>query len=498
MSRRRRNRSREAAPTQAAGPQLQAFALTGYEAARTSKRRGWIDWPTLDSSKMLTGWDRRTILKNAQWAYANIGLARRIVNGLANLVGYLTPQAATADKAWNAQAEAHFLNRAGFAGLFDRAGKHDFFSWQIANTRGRLRDGDLLSVLSETAAGGTARVIIYEAAQIDDGDPVKKPAAMRDGVKLDAFGRHVSYRIVDPEDPRKFTDIAASDCIFHADFERPGQVRGVSALAHALVHIQDRAEVWGDIKHAIKVAAQVGIYKKREKAQPFMGQHFATPPEAETTGDTTDAGDAIRMNVEKVYGSGYFDTLAAGESLELLHDARPHPNQREFLEDLVRDIAWGVGVAPEVLWQLAGQTGPNTRYLMAELGRWIEQEQMRLRAICQRFWVFFIAKEMNAGRLDYPSDENWWRCEWVPQGDLTIDRGREGRLELEQLRMGATNFDEVWKKSGGDFQTGFDRQLDALATAKEKAAARGFQLHEVMPGFFSAPAPEPAAAPAAE
>lgn len=497
MSRRPRHRNRDSRPAPTAATPggsagVHPFNLSGFEAANPSQRRGWIPWTTLDSAKVLTGGDRKTILRNANWAYANIGLARRIVNGLANLVGYLTPQAQTDDGDWNSEAEALFRSRAGSASVFDRAGKLDFFSWQIANTRARLKDGDILTVLTETDAG-TARVIVYEANRIDDGSPLERRDDVRDGVYVDKFGRHTAYRVVDPEDPKKYTAIPASDAIFFADFERPGQVRGISALAHALIHLQDRAEVWGDIKHAIKVAAQVGMQKVKDLPGPYPGQNF-TPPEPLSTGATDSAGNDIKQNTEKILGSGYVVPMQPGEKYELLHDDRPHPNQREFLEDLVRDIAWGVGVAPEVLWQLAGQTGPNTRYLMAELQRYLAQEQTRLAVICQRFWVYFIAKEINAGRLRIPADEMWWKCDWIPQPDLTIDRGREGNLQLEQLRHGAITFDDIYRSNGADFESSITIQIKRLESAREKAEAAGFTLEQVMPGFFNKPA-APAADP---
>lgn len=492
----RRRRHREpttenrAPQTRADSAGLQAFNLSSFEAANPSRRRGWIPRTTLDSSKRLTGGDRKTILSSANWAFDNIGLARRIINGLTSHVGYLTPQACTADKAWNTLAEETFQNRAGFAPIFDRAGKLNFYDWQLANTRARLKDGDLLTVLSETGqnngtgTAGFAQVIVYESAQIDDGQDPADRSNLRDGVFIDKFGKHISYRIVNHDDRTQWTSIPAEDSIFFASFERPGQVRGISALAHALIHIQDRAEVWGDVKHAIKVAAQVGMYKKREAPTAFPGQHLAQ----DGTPVDVDLSASIKQNIEKVYGSGFVDSLQRGESWELLHDDRPHPNQREFLEDLVRDIAWGVpdgGVPPEVLWQMAGQTGPNTRFLMADFQRWIGVGQMRLRAICQRFWVYFLAKELVAKRLPFPQgDDQWWKCDWVPQADLTIDRGREGRLELEQLRMGATTHHEVYKRNGGDAMAAFKQQLAFLKEARDLAEKDGFTLEQTMPDFF--------------
>ena len=126
--------------------------------------------------------------------------------------------------------------------MFDRAGKMDFFQWQIALTRLRIKDGDSLSVLSETE-NKTARIIFYESHQIDSG----KSKTAQDGVFLDKFGRHIAYNLVDVSNPDVSSSVAASDAIFYADFERPGQVRGISALAHALNNIQDSAEITADV-----------------------------------------------------------------------------------------------------------------------------------------------------------------------------------------------------------------------------------------------------------
>jgi hypothetical protein len=413
-------------------------ALTNFDAAQWSPRRAYVNWGTLDTSKELTGGDRLTILRKARKMYADVGLARRIVNGVANLVGYLKPQAATPDREFNRMAEELFEERAGTPFVFDRAGKMDFFQWQIALTRLRIKDGDSLSVLSSTESG-TARIIFYESHQIDNG----KSKATQDGVFLDKFGRHLAYNLVDVNDPDKASSVAASDSIFYADFERPGQVRGISALAHALNNIQDQAEITADVKHGIKMANQVGLVRTMKGGNSPQG--FASAVTAQSRSGST-------INVEQMREGGMVAQLLENEELSVIHDGRPHPNQMVLLEWLVRDIAWGVGLSPEVLWDLAKQTGPSQRYLMAETQRWIEHEQARLKQACQRFYTYFIAKAVKNGELP-PPPRNWWWAEWIPQADLTIDRGREGRLELEQLESGVMSLNDYHARKGRDWES---------------------------------------------
>ena len=457
MSRTRRGGRK---PSATSIPTIQASG--NFSAAQWSNRRAFVQWGTLDTSKELTGGDRLTILRKARKMYADVGLARRIVNGVANLVGYLKPQADTPDREFNRMAEELFYERAGTAFVFDRAAKMDFFQWQIALTRMRIKDGDSLSVLSETK-NGTANIIFYEAHQIDSG----KSQTAQDGVFLDKFGRHVAYNLVDVDDSEKSATVSANDSIFYADFERHGQVRGISSLAHALDHIQDQSEIVGDVKHGIKMANQVGLVRTGRSFAGDGPRGFGSAVIAKTAGSGT-------INIEQMREGGMVAQLGDNEQLSVIHDGRPHPNQMVLLEWLVRDIAWGVGLSPEVLWDLAKQTGPSQRYLMAETQRWIEHEQARLKQACQRFYTYFIAKAVKAGELP-PPPKNWWWAEWIPQADLTIDRGREGRLELEQYEAGMLTLNDIASKRGRDWESVEMQRAREIVRRREIEAEAGLE-----------------------
>jgi len=476
MSRRKRktgvngtNKQRSAAPV----------ARSGYDGANISEKRGYIHWPTLDTRKELDTYDRGQLIRKARWLYANTGVAQRVVDGLANMVGHLTPQAATSDEAWNDEVEALFSQRAGHAPTFDRAAKVDFYGWQNLLTRLRLKDGDCLSVLTESP-GGFAQVIQYEAHQIDNGDEgslrMRQQSRVRDGVISDKFGRPLRFRIVNMDDLSKWAEVPARDCIFHVDYKRAGQVRGVTSLAHAINHLLDRTEVFSSVKHAIKTASQLGYLIENGKVQSGvnpLGQNLRTPVK-------TDNGTTI--NLHDILESSQVPNLEAGQSVKVLHDARPHPNQQTFLEELIRDIAWGVGVSPEIIWRISGLTGPATRYVMAELERWIEGQQALLQRACQRYWVYFVAKEINAGRLRMPSDSQWWKCEWLPQGSLTIDKGREGNLQLAQLQAGAITKRDLYANKGQDWEAQTRQRIKEVELEKALCAEHGLEWSEVFGG----------------
>ena len=144
---------------------LTPSAWSSFDAANRSTTRGWIYFPTLDTAKELDSYSHWELVKKARWFYANSGFARRAVNGLANMIGYLTPRALTLDPEWNTAAMKNFEARAGSAQVCDLMGKHNFYGYQLALNRCDLKDGDILTALSKTASGGAA-FLGYEAHQI--------------------------------------------------------------------------------------------------------------------------------------------------------------------------------------------------------------------------------------------------------------------------------------------------------------------------------------------
>ena len=195
----------------------------GWGAAQRSERRGYVRWNTLDTAKELPRGTRLEIVRKARWADAEVGLVKRANAGLANMVGYQTPQGDTGDAEWDNIAEAAVLRRWDNPDAFDVAGKLDAWSWQLALTRCRFRDGDNITALGESATGG-AMMSFYESHQIDSGS--KEAKGLVDGVFLGPGGRHLGYQLVGRKDDgsETFKRIAARDAIYHAEHERPGRL----------------------------------------------------------------------------------------------------------------------------------------------------------------------------------------------------------------------------------------------------------------------------------
>ena len=125
-----------------------------------------------------------------------------------------------------------------------------------------------------------------------------------------------------------------------------------------------------------------------------------------------------------------------------------------LVEYLIRDISWGVGVSPDLLWNIKELGGANSRIANADLDRWISCRLLRLRSWLKRFRAVWISGEITAGRLPEPSGSaQYWKATFLPQASLTADKARVGALNIDlvvnRMRSLQTHFAEEglsWQK----------------------------------------------------
>lgn len=454
------------------------WGTNGHQGAGNSRLRSHVYFPELDTRREISSYTRTELLRKARFLYANHGIAKRVVNGLSRMVAGtgLTPQATTKDRKWNAAAEKYFKNATGSQFVFDVGGRYNFEKSQQALLRFRYRDGDAAAILTESQAGG-ARFAFYEGhnignAALGNGDQ----EGWRDGVRCDAQNRARAYRFIG--DGGKETDVPAEDVIFFADYERAGQSRGITVLAHAVNHLLDSSEITQYIKTGVKLANQYGYwieYANGAAKPATAGARVGGTGNRETI--TTPAGP---VTLEKIYGAGAIPDLPPGATLKFNSSSHPHPNNLTLIEFLIRDIAWGVGISPEILWNIAAMGGANTRFVLADAQGWIEEQQAELvRLYNARVWVYTLAKAMITGRLPRCSDPEWWAHAWIPPPRLTVDFGRDGKLHLEQLKMGVITYSRLLGWQGQDFESHTDKWLDEIKYFKTGMQNRGLSWDDV-------------------
>lgn len=475
MSRSSRRRHRASQPDAAApaAPSLLPSAYSSFDGANTSPNRGYIYFPNLDTRREIDTYTHWELTKKARWFYANSGFARRAVNGTGQMVGYQIPRAMTNDAEWNKLAEDNFERRAGSATVCDLSGKHNFYSIQPKLISRMILDGDVLVALAKTSSGGAA-FMVYEGQQIGN-DSRTDAERWVNGVLTNSFGRHIAYRILNGDN---HFDLPATAACYVADFERIHQVRGLTGFAHAINHLHDRTDIAREIKLGAKIANTFGFYRTRPGDAPRpSGMNPRTRVAAPTSSGTD------KIDIEEVTRGGKVAELSNGEELKLLLDSRPHPNLMAFDDSLVRDMSWGFGLSPEVLWFVGKINGTSNRYLLADAVKWVEQKQQLLvDTFLTRYWTYHIACEIERGALRPCEDPEWWKVSWIAQPKITVDRGRDGKLNIDMRKSGmftlkrhyAEQFSEDWKPNVDDWaaELGYQRErLIAAGFTPEQAVA---------------------------
>lgn len=479
--RRRRALATAAAPipgAPAAPPEYHEAAsmlksLSGFDGANNSTRRGWVYWPTLDSKKELDTYSRTELLRKSRWLRANTGLPNRICSGLSDMIGYLTPLSASGDDQWDDYCDKHWADRAGEASVIDASGSFDIMRMQLELNKAAFGDGDILPVLIR-GESGAIQLANYEAHQL--ANPPDAPAGWIDGVRVNKFRRHVAYGLRGEDGVVR--QIAAANCLYYSHPGSLGQIRPPTILKHAINHMIDISEILADVKLTIKVAAQMGLYVKNQKGNSggysgAMAIAGSLRNELMEPGDGTPENPASSYQIEDFYrAQGGIANLPEGAEIGTIADARPHPNQVNLIEYLVRDIAWGVGVAPEIIWNIEKLRGANNRLVNADLNRWISCRLLRLRAWMKRFRAIWVSNEITAGRLKEPAGAGlFWKASFLPQANLTADKGREGNLNIEFIKNHLRSLSDHYAEEGKDWQTELRQIARERATLRELGLA---------------------------
>lgn len=437
------------------------YLNNGHQGADYSRLRGYVYFPELDTRREITAYTRTEILRRARFLYANYGSARRMINGLARMIAGtgLTYQAATTDTEWNRLAEKarERVIRSRFS--YDLGGRYDGNTSQQATLRFRFRDGDCAQVLSRDPVTGAARFAFYEGHQIGTSTLYAPPMSVegwRDGVFHGPHNNALGYRIFG--DAGEYVDIDARSVLFHCDYERAGQSRGLSALSHAVNHLLDAAEITSYIKTGVKLSNRHGYWIETaagsDSPQPPTINNRVNGTGGKTQTVQTASGPVV---LERIFGAGEIPNLGPGQSIKFNSSSNPHPNQLTLLDYLIRDVSWGLpfgGVAPELLWNITALGGANTRFVMSDAQGFIDSGQQALvNDQLQPENEFILACEMEAGRLPRCKDPEWWKALWIPPPRITVDFGRDGKLYLEQVKAGALTFRRLHGWQGNDFET---------------------------------------------
>jgi len=456
----------------------------GYQGAQWSRKRGFIYWPTMDPAREQDPFTRREIARRLHFLTANVGLPRRIKQGLVNIIvgAGLWPQALTRDSKWNQLATKYYFNRAKSPVTFDVTGKFSAGEFQRQATGVKLGDGDAAVVYTYSETGRLIRKL-YSGLQIGNasghGDAFDQSRWI-DGVLPDSLERAALYRFL-TQDGTKSRDIPADKMAFLARYPQPGAYRGESILSHAVNKLIDLTEIHSSWVNVIKSSSSIGYYLA---AGTSSAEGSSMPKEVlermfkdrlKKTTTTGPDGEEKKITLKVVMGNGdEIVELPPGYDIKTLLDQRPHPNQTEFGDEIVRDICWGTGLSFDLLWKIYKLGGANTRYVLADAQVYAETEQDNLTfGWLMRDYAQTIAAGLTVGDIPPCEDPEWWNHGWLPPARMTVDFGRDGRIYLEEYNRGLITTERYFALRGQDAKEEFITECDFAEFRRDEMQRRG-------------------------
>jgi len=395
---------------------------TLYDGAKISRHRSFI-WPAdQDSRQTLDAWTRTELLNAARYLFANIGFVKGAVRGIARYsfgCGWIPQSLATTKKA----RDAYEIFFDDWSNIADTTGQWTYGDLQRMQSVAVDVDGDIGRnyVLTST---GFPKLELVRAHRIKS-PPDSDTAKWSDGVRISARGSPIAYSIHDGAGGFKTFPVEQFALVRDAD--APDEYRGKTGLHHGINSLRDICEILIAEKQGVKINSSLAL-AIRLVAQAATDE---TPVFGPVQPVVTDDGSTLTL--EKIL-AGQIPRLKEGEDIWSHKSDRPSPTFTGFLDYLLRDVAVGLGLPWEFVWDPSKLGGSTNRLAIAQAGWRFEERQAQFRPHANRDWQFVIGAAIARG--DAPADPDWHRVKWQMPRKISVDAGRDSAANLNELKYG--------------------------------------------------------------
>jgi len=261
---------------------------------------------------------------------------------------------------------------------------------------------------------------------------------INDGIIYFRSGRPAAYRFdVGVDGVEQFKDIPAADVIHLFDPSHCEQGRGLPAFTHALESLKMSLLSTEDerIRQQIISRLHLTVFNATgapdidDPANDMDGGGLGTSPTAFST-------QSFPGGVMYLPGDGQ-------HRMEQMEHKNPGPNWDTFQDRLNREAVipvWSYNV-----WKSSGQ-GTAERGEIVKCRRFVTKRQGQLFYAARRAVSWAYSVFAAAGRLPKLEAPTLWDFSRPPR--LSVDDGRESKMELEELRAGSRNLSEVLEARG--------------------------------------------------
>ena len=437
-----------------------------FENANRSPRRATVPGAAPQDAVLdLTPGVRSELVRRSRYLTRNSGFIRELVGSMAlySVGDGLKPQAESEDAEWNRQAEAYFNRWGRHAEL---SGRFNLTQCQHLVCRAVDVDGEIF--IHKVEQDGQLKVQLIETHRIGSDSDAE---GMVDGVRLDADGRPLSYRLV--KDDGQGTDLPAAHVLHVYDPDAVSQVRGFPSLQHSINHILDEMELLALEKHAVKDNSDITRVLTTGRVDADDGDfHLATPAQG-----ASDSGQ-----LQTVLG-GKLVMLQPGEEIKPFESNRPSPTFTGFLDHLRRDSA--LGMLPfEFASDSSKLAGSGVRLTVARADRRFSYRQtLLIDRMLRPLWLWVIGNAIAEGKL--PAVAGWTEVNFTTPRRVTVDAGREAAQNREDVKAGLKTLSDHFAELGMDINEELENRAREMKLIQHVAAKYGLAPQDLYASFHT-------------
>jgi lambda family phage portal protein len=444
-----------------AAPVVRASARP-YESGAVGPRRvaGWNP-PQTDGASVTAS--NAVIRRRARAAYRNDGVARAAIDALvSDIVGYgIFPRSRAADETTRSAVQDLFSRWTEEA---DATGSLDFYGLQGQIVRTMLIDGEcfvrLRPRLPEDRLSVPIQIEVLPAESVPE-ELTDDSRRIRQGIEFSPVGARIAYYFRAPGSAET-SRVPAGAVLHFYRADVPGQIRGTSWLASALVRLrsldqmQDAVIVRQGIANLL--VATVTSQASADAANPL-------------TGDVVpDVDGAPTLQLQP----GILQTLDAGEALNFSTPPDPPQGYSEFITFELRIACASLGIPVQVVTGDWGSANDRiARTILAAHRRSVMAIQHTL-VIPQlkKFWRAWAALAVTSKAIPATGIDRALLCTWSPQGWSYVHPVQDIDAIVKARRAGLMSRSAAAAEQGEDIE-----QIDAeIAADQARADKLGLRL----------------------
>ena len=347
----------------------------------------------------------------------------------------------------------------------DAAGKLHYYEMMGLSKRQDLETGEFLLVKKHL--NDPKRFIPYALQQYepdwltDNGATPQGSNKVEQGIEFAPLtGQVAAYHFTDPDSWGKTIRISAEHVIHGFRTLRPGQLRGISELAAAVLPAHDLSGLMSSELSAAKMASKwLAVVKLLDPVGAQIGEGVTTSP----------TGKKI-----KTLENGIIQYLRKGEDIDFKANPRPGTNFPPFVRLILTMISVVTGAPYELLsgdyQKLNLATGKLVR---ADFSQQLRPISMRhVRHFGTPTLQPFFDSAVLAGKLNLPgyftNPHKWQRGEWQPPGMDSGDTLRDTKAHINQVKSLLRSPQEICKARGREYEDVLNEIVEAKRLAMEK------------------------------